>query len=168
MTIPPWLGLASHIVGATAVHVLLPWALSRTAVRHGWTGGLPDLPNLPNLAGLLLVGAGFWVYAWSARQHFLQAPQGWKVEKTAHYPTPAYLLTGGPYRYSRHPLYLAELCIWIGWMIFYGSLALVAIFAAGALIMGPLVLRREERGLEARFGDAYREYRLKTGWLGRP
>ena len=107
------------------------------------------------------------------REHFKAAPMGWLLERTPHYPTPAYLLTEGPYRYSCHPIYLAEVTIWLGWLAFYGSFVLgglmmgMAILAPRVLI--PLTLQREERGLEARFGELYREYRRTTPrWFGKP
>jgi len=75
--------------------------------------------------------------------------------KTPYYPTPAYLVAEGPYRFSRNPIYVAEGMIWVGWIIFFGSLVILAVLATLAVVVGPLVLRREEKGLEARFGDAW-------------
>ena len=58
--------------------------------------------------------------------------------------------------------------IWLGWIVFYGSFALAGIFAVMALFIGPVIVRREERALEIRFGDTYREFRRTTPrWLGR-
>jgi protein-S-isoprenylcysteine O-methyltransferase Ste14 len=48
--------------------------------------------------------------------------------------------------------------IWIGWIIFYGSLVVLAVFAILAAVVGPRVLRREEKGLAARFGDTWVRY----------
>jgi len=48
-----------------------------------------------------------------------------------------------------------------------GSLVMVSVFTIGSLLVGPVVVRREERGLEARFGDVYREFRRTTPrWFG--
>ncbi len=52
--------------------------------------------------------------------------------------------------------------IWIGWLVFLGSLVILAVLATLAVV-GPLVLRRcEEKGLEARFGDAWVRYSKTT------
>ncbi len=157
--IPRWLGLILQAAGVTAAHAATPWALSLTAARHGWPAGSPGMWNL---TGLILVAAGFCAFCWCIRQHFVAAPEGWPIEKTPHFPTPAYLLTQGPYRYSRNPIYLAELTVWLGWIVFYGSLVLLGVLAAASLLLGPIILPREERGLEANFGDEYREYCRKT------
>ncbi|MBI3208349.1 MAG: isoprenylcysteine carboxylmethyltransferase family protein [Candidatus Solibacter usitatus] len=157
--LPRALGLILHLLGFPAAHALAPWALSLLATRHGWMDGAPGLWNL---IGLIPVAAGFYVAFLCIRVHFTAAPQGWRLERTPHYPTPEYLLVEGPYKYSRNPIYLAELVIWLGWMMFYGNVTVVGVFVALALVVGPLVMRREERGLEARFGDAYRAYREST------
>jgi protein-S-isoprenylcysteine O-methyltransferase Ste14 len=159
LRVPPWLALILDTIGVTAAHAVAPWALSLTAARHGWMEGWPGIWNL---AGLVPVAAGFCVFIWCLRCHFQAAPQGWRIEKTPHFPTPDYLLTEGPYRYSRNPIYLAELAVWLGWIVFYGSLVVLGVFTAAALALGPVILPREERGLEARFGDAYRDYCRKT------
>jgi hypothetical protein len=163
--LPRWTGIAIPLVGFPAVHGLAPWALSLLTARHGWVGGRPGISNL---VGLFPVATGFYVFFLCTREHYIAAPVGWLLERTPYYPTPPYLLTEGPYRYSCNPIYLAELVIWLGWIEFYGSFALASIFAAMAMLIGPVIVPREERGLEIRFGDTYREFRRTTPrWLGR-
>jgi protein-S-isoprenylcysteine O-methyltransferase Ste14 len=65
-------------------------------------------------------------------------------------------------------MYLADVAMALGWIVFYGSIVLLAIFVGGALSLGPFVMSREEQGLEAMFGDAYVKYRCATPrWMGR-
>jgi protein-S-isoprenylcysteine O-methyltransferase Ste14 len=82
--------------------------------------------------------------------------------------SPAILMTGGPYAVSRHPMYVGELALWLGWVILYGSVPVLIGFAA----LGAVVARlapREERALEAKFGDAYRRYKARVPrWVGLP
>lgn len=163
-SIPRWLGGALHLFLLPLVHAGAPWLLSSFAVRRGWVDGSPGVYNY---AGLIPVAMGFGLIFWCMLGHFQAAPHGWVVERTPHYPTPAVLLMKGPYRFSRNPIYLAEGVLWMGWMVFYGSASLLAVFAALALTVGPLVVRREERGLEAKFGDAWRAYAIATPrWIG--
>ena len=160
--LPRWLGGLMHSIGVPLVHAGVPWLLSLGAVRHGWTA---DKPGAYNLLGLFPVWIGFCALAWCIRVHFTAAPSGWRIETTPHYPTPAYLLMKGPYRFSRNPIYLAEGAIWLGWIVFYGSVAVLAVLCLAAFF-GPLIVRREERGLETRFGEMWRVYKRATPrWL---
>jgi len=72
--------------------------------------------------------------------------------------TPSYLLTEGPYRYSRNPAYVAMLTIWFGWTVFYGSLLVLVGLVFAWLLLNYVVIPREERGLEARHKETYRQY----------
>lgn len=72
------------------------------------------------------------------------------------------LVTTGPYRYVRHPFYLAFFVAVLGgsivtanWFLFLGSLLPFAFLVARTRI--------EEEKLVERFGDEYRDYMAKTG-----
>lgn len=72
------------------------------------------------------------------------------------------LVTTGPYRWIRNPLYTAGTTIFAG----LGLLAASWFLLAGAVVALTLVrlrLPQEEAELEARFGEAYREYARRTG-----
>jgi uncharacterized protein len=161
--LPCCISVTVPIVAFAAVHALLPWALSLLGARHGWARGRPDVLNV---VGLIPIAVGFYIVFLCSREHFTAAPDGWLLEATPYCPSPEYLLTGGPYRYSSNPIYLAELAMWLGWTAFYGSFVIGAT-AMAAMLLAPVIVAREERGLEARFGDQYREYRRTTPrWLG--
>jgi protein-S-isoprenylcysteine O-methyltransferase Ste14 len=69
------------------------------------------------------------------------------------------LLTSGPYRYSRNPLYLGgNVFIFLGAGLLLGSPAALAITAIHLPFID-LFIRREERQLEQRFGDEWARYR---------
>jgi steroid 5-alpha reductase family enzyme len=52
---------------------------------------------------------------------------------------PFYLLTQGPYRYTRNPMYLGGLAIWLGWAAFYGSGAVFVGFVLLAVLFNAVV-----------------------------
>jgi hypothetical protein len=70
---------------------------------------------------------------------------------------PERLVTGGPFAFCRNPMYL-------GHIIFLAGLALAlqswlaAALAAGTAVWFQFRVRRDERRLEERFGEPYREY----------
>jgi protein-S-isoprenylcysteine O-methyltransferase Ste14 len=81
-------------------------------------------------------------------------------------PDKNYLLRNGLYAYSRNPMYVAELILMLGWVIFYGSVAVLIALVAWAMIFALYQIPTEERTMEAHFGDTYREYKRKVPrWL---
>jgi len=104
--LPRWVALISWPVLFLLVHVAAPWAISLLSTRHGWTQGRPGRRN--RLA-LLLVGAGTVVVSWCVGLHFGANTGLLEMERT-----PRSLLVRGPYRFTRNPLFLSELAIWLG------------------------------------------------------
>jgi len=80
-------------------------------------------------------------------------------------PTTA-IVTHGPFRYSRNPLYVSMTLFYIGIALaaqLWGALVLLVPFVA---VLHRGVIRREERYLERKFGDVYLAYRARTRrWL---
>ncbi len=80
---------------------------------------------------------------------------------------PPFLMTTGPYAYTRNPGYVAELALWLGWATLFGSLVTLLGFVVLAVVISR-VLPWEERGLERQFGETYRQYQARVPrWLGR-
>jgi protein-S-isoprenylcysteine O-methyltransferase Ste14 len=138
----------------------LPWAISYLSPRYGWVAGRPGLWNLIGLIPVLVGTAGL---LWGVAVHSAQSPQGieWDVDKS-------YLLRRGLYTFSRNPMYLAELMLMLGWVLFYGSIAVLIAFAVWYVFFNFYIIPLEERTLEAHFGEAYREYKNKVRrWFGK-
>jgi protein-S-isoprenylcysteine O-methyltransferase Ste14 len=76
--------------------------------------------------------------------------------------TPPQLVTGGLYRYVRHPIYTTSLIfIWLLPVLTWNLLGLIIGFTLYFLIGAKF----EERKLLREFGDAYAEYRNRTPML---
>ena len=76
------------------------------------------------------------------------------------------IVTSGPYRYSRNPMYVSlTLLLWgLGLAISSGWLLLLS--APVLVIMQVGVIHREERYLENKFGQVYLEYKASARrWL---
>ena len=72
----------------------------------------------------------------------------------------ASLVTKGPYRFARHPIYGGVLLALVGWVLVSGSLAL-AVLTVTALAFFDAKRRFEERALRRRFAE-YERYRSGT------
>ena len=120
----------------------------------------------PTTTGALL-GAGigfilaFLALAISANVIFRRAgtPANPYVATTA-------LATGGPYRFSRNPMYLGLVLMTVGLGLVLNSMWFLLAAVAVMLALRNLVIAHEERYLEQKFGDAYRSYRQRVRrWL---
>lgn len=157
------LGVFILSIGLPFVHVGLPWGLSLLAARHGWVTGRPSVWNWVGLAPAAIGMAGIiWVVAVMLFR-VPQLPPKVEVGLTAQV-----LITTGPFAWSRNPIYVAGLILWLGWTVFYGSLAVLIGIMVGLLLARFVIVPYEERSLEARFGEGYLQYkRTVRRWVGR-
>lgn len=72
------------------------------------------------------------------------------------------LVAGGPFRYSRNPLYIALTTIYAGIAITFGAWWPLATLVPALALVHWRIVRREEQYLEARFGDEYRAYKARV------
>ncbi len=155
------LGLFLWLVAMPLAHGVVPWALSWLAPRHGWTEGYPGTWNW---LGLIPIAAGtavlIWIFA-SGLARVRELPERMTILP------PSFLITYGPYAYTRNPLYLGEMALWLGWAILFGSpVVLLAIVVLAVWIN--LVVPWEERVLARQFGETYRQYQARVPrWLWR-
>ena len=87
---------------------------------------------------------------------------------TTHHPygRPGVFIRGGPYRFSRNPMYLGVTVFVLGVGVLVGTPALTFCCLAFAWIIDVHFIPREERALETQFGDDYAEYRSQVRrWL---
>jgi protein-S-isoprenylcysteine O-methyltransferase Ste14 len=112
------------------------------------------------VVGSLLILAGFLIRLW-ATYYFYKNHM--KVISTIAQGT---LLTSGPYRYSRNPLYLGgNVFIFFGAGLLFGSPVAMAITALHLPFLA-LFIRREERQLEQKFGEEWNRYkRTARRWI---
>lgn len=148
----PWIAAGLRVTGLIFWGSVLAWLLHPPAV--GWAG-LP-LPAAARWVGLALVGGGIALGLW-ALWHL-----GLNVTPTAVVRSDAELVTDGPYRWVRHPLYTSGFLSLPGCALVTANLL---VLGSGAVALALVVYRtrREERELIALFGDRYVEYRRRTG-----
>jgi protein-S-isoprenylcysteine O-methyltransferase Ste14 len=143
VTFPPPLVYVGILLLGLALDRILPWSINLTEIGR-YVGG-----------GLLIVAAVALLLGASGR--FRKAGTDVKPWKST-----SAIVAEGVYALTRNPMYL-------GMALFYAGLALV-FSSLGAFILLPLVLfiiqtqviAREERYLEAKFGDEYRNYKTRV------
>ncbi len=114
------------------------------------------LAMAPKAAGLIFAATGFTLD--------LAAMSALVRHRTAILPNMASsaLVSTGVYAYTRNPIYLGNTILLIGFAIAlrWGWLAIAAPITMVAVTM--LAIRREEKHLVARFGDAWRAYAARV------
>jgi protein-S-isoprenylcysteine O-methyltransferase Ste14 len=75
------------------------------------------------------------------------------------------LVTAGPYRWIRHPLYLGGMTLILSLGLIAGSWLTGTLWLAATAIFRLVVIPAEERNLLAKFGPEYEAYRQRTGAL---
>lgn len=76
------------------------------------------------------------------------------------------LVTDGPYTWSRNPIYVAVVLCYLAVALLLASDWMVLFLVPAVVVLDRGVIAREERYLEAKFGDDYRAYRRRVRrWL---
>jgi protein-S-isoprenylcysteine O-methyltransferase Ste14 len=141
---PVWFG-AAFALGA-GVHVVAPLRL-------------PLVPWFPAAAGILLAIAG-WL-ALSAVWVLRRAGAGIRPDMPA-----AAFVTHGPYRYTRNPMYLSLVLLYVGVSLISGFAWPLLSLPIAVRVVQAHTIRAEEQHLEERFGEDYICYaRRVRRWL---
>jgi protein-S-isoprenylcysteine O-methyltransferase Ste14 len=141
---PVW--LAAHLVAAFLLSLVSP------AVFAG----------LASLAGLWLIGLGLAVTVLAVAQMALA--------RTTVIPRrdPSSLVTTGLFAWSRNPIYLSDLIILFGAILWLDAILALPLLAGFAWVIETRFIRDEEARLAAGFGPAYDLWAAHTRrWFGR-
>lgn len=139
--------LALPGVVAFAVPLWLAYSeLSREGRGRGlWSPGWPSV-----LAGVALL-------LWCVREFYV-AGRG----TLAPWAPPRALVTSGPYRFSRNPMYIAVLAVLLGWAALFRSRTLLFYALAVATAVHFRVLLAEEPWARRTFGAEWEAYRARV------
>lgn len=135
---------------STVMYVVNPdwmaWAPLAAPMWSRWTGVA---------LGLLTVPAAYWVFSSLGRN----------VSETVFTKTHHALVTHGPYRWIRHPIYTTggALVVAIGLIAANGFILVFALIAVALIRL--VVVPIEEQELLTKFGDDYRDYMQRPGRL---
>jgi len=138
-------GLTAWTSGGVLLWIYRPLLLS--AARPSWVA---------IAAGLVLIGIEVYLFLRVERELGSRRLVG-HAELTGT----GEMFTGGLYAHVRHPRYSGMFCAVVGAALLGGTLRLWAVLAAW-WVLALVVIRLEERELDARFGPAYAAYRKRV------
>jgi len=111
-----------------------------------------------NRLGYLLIGIAMLLDLWSLGLFF-------KADTTFHplklHQTSS-LVTSGMYKVTRNPMYLGLALILTGWAIVLSQLTPFFMLPLFVWLINAQQIQHEERVLEEKFGDIYREYKQRV------
>jgi protein-S-isoprenylcysteine O-methyltransferase Ste14 len=133
------------------------------AIWLGWAGagwGRFHLGWLNQTIGPALIAGGLALVVWSVRVQY-RIGKGTPAPKVATLE----LVTQGPYAYTRNPMTLGALLLYLGIGIWVGSgvVVILAVIVFSGLLT--FIYVHETRELAERFGDEYLEYKKRTPFL---
>jgi protein-S-isoprenylcysteine O-methyltransferase Ste14 len=103
--------------------------------------------------GFLIIGFGLVLAFWS-RSLFIR-----NSTTLQPYEEPTSLVTSGPFRLSRNPIYLGMASILLGVAVLQGTLVTLAFPVIFVILIEFFIIPGEERKLENIFGEPYRVYK---------
>jgi protein-S-isoprenylcysteine O-methyltransferase Ste14 len=126
-------------------------AMPLDAVRFGWS----HVPAVVQMAGAVVLVASFWLFFLTFRENTFLSPAV-RVQSERGQT----VVSSGPYRYVRHPMYAAALVFFVGTTLLLGSwvgLLVAVVLALGIAARAVL----EERTLRAELAG-YGEYMARV------
>jgi protein-S-isoprenylcysteine O-methyltransferase Ste14 len=126
-----------------------------------WIYPVNPLSVLPaRVIGTLILIASVWL-ALSAKIAMSRAGTNIRPDR----PTTA-IVTDGPFRFTRNPLYVAATGIYVSITLLIDALWPLVLLVPLLVVLAKGVIAREERYLEGKFGDTYRNYKSRVRrWL---
>lgn len=151
---PPVLFAGALVLGALCQRLWPLWfSATNGPWRESWPGG--DIMVVKTLGwGVLVLG---FVYAGAAIVKFRRAGTG---IPTFHAATA--LVTDGIYRFTRNPMYVGAILMQTGVALLLANGWLLLLLAPVLAVLRWGVVAREEAYMEAKFGEAYRDYRARV------
>lgn len=142
LVFPPVLLFGTVLVGVV-LGVWLPWRFMPAFVPGVWA----------RIVGAIIVLSGVALARWG-RNTMVRA--GTNVPP--HKPALA-IVTTGPFRFTRNPLYLGGTVAYVGLAILLDSAWLLVLLVPMVLVLQWGIILREERYLAAKFGEVYVAYK---------
>jgi protein-S-isoprenylcysteine O-methyltransferase Ste14 len=108
------------------------------------------------IVGILFIFIGFFIRVWAAFYFYKN-----QMKVISLIPQKK-LITSGPFRFSRNPLYVGgNIFIFLGFVLFFGSPSGVVLTIINIIVVDYMI-KREEKQLEKTFGKEWIEYKKRV------
>lgn len=138
--VPPPLIFLGVLAGGALIQLLLPQRIFAEA-------------RIGDLAGIAVVVASAGLLTWAALT----------MRRAGETPDPSVpaksIVVGGPFAYSRNPIYLGFALFDLGMALLFNNLWIPLLLIFGLVYVDLRIVRGEEHDLETRFAQEYVEYR---------
>jgi protein-S-isoprenylcysteine O-methyltransferase Ste14 len=134
------------LLGSVGLGFAMRWLIPAEFLPREWTP----------IGGPLLVAASLGVFFWAGitmRREGASIPTGESTNS---------LVTRGPYRFSRNPIYLSMVCLLMSIGIWANSVWFVGFAASTVALLNWGVISREELYLVRKFGEEYATYKRRV------
>lgn len=143
---PPFIYLGLLLLGLAADRIL-PWSIA-----------LPSRTRIVVALVCAIVGLFLMIAATGRFRRKGTDLKPWKSSKL--------IVDDGIYGFSRNPMYLAMILLYAAFAFGFSSLGALLLLPVTIFLIRTQVIAREERYLEAKFGDSYRTYKARVRrWL---
>jgi protein-S-isoprenylcysteine O-methyltransferase Ste14 len=147
---PPPILLLVCLVAGWALDQIWRWPI---LPADAWVG-----PRVAVSVALIVAGLGLIIYCAQLFKRAQTHIEPWRATST--------IITDGPYRYSRNPIYVGFLITGGGIALAFNTCWILSSVLAFGLIANKLVIEKEENYLERKFGESDSSYRRETRrWL---
>lgn len=142
-------------IGINPALIAVGFMLAGILLNHLHPLPLPDgWPATAIGIGVISVAGALAVWAFL---QFQRADTGMRPDEPA-----SELLTGGPYRYTRNPQYIVLALVQVTVACWLDNLWILLLTPLTMIVVDRYAVVREERYLEQRFGQEYRDYRRRV------
>jgi protein-S-isoprenylcysteine O-methyltransferase Ste14 len=140
--------------------IILRVTIGREAIKTILVPVDITIPDPIKFCGLLVLALGFVLVIWANYTLLVIGKIGFTAREPFH--VPHTLVTEGPYKFTRNPIYLAVVLLAFGAGLVLDSVSFLILSPGLFYVFQKWFISWEEKKLEEKFGDDYREFKSQV------
>ena len=156
--------IIATIISVILVSPMVIFDIDEQVLVEIFTFPIDIIPQPYNLLGILIILVGMFLVIWANYNLLHIGKIGLRDREPMQ--RPSNLVLGGPYRFTRNPIYLGCLLMMLGLVIIWSSVVIAFLLIVVYIVFRYIFIKREELILEDEFGDEYRDFKNRVRrWL---